>query len=125
MAVSNRHAGFDRIAQRDRLRHRRNLHFILKPGGKVLEICKCASAITRFVANCHDQPDDVFAGLKSLKVLELGNTTMTRLPKSLLTLPKIEVIYYNGNGMSKEDYETLKKEYGDKLKARREPPTKP
>jgi Leucine rich repeat len=65
-------------------------------------------------------PDDVFAGLKSLKVLEMTGVSMTRLPKSLLTLPKIETIYYNGNGLSKEDYEALKKEYGDKLKPKRE-----
>ncbi len=64
-------------------------------------------------------PDDAFAELKSLKVLELTNITMTRLPKSLLTLPKIETIYYDGKGMSKDDYEALKKEYGDKLKAKR------
>jgi len=65
-------------------------------------------------------PDDAFAGLKSLKVLELNNVKFARLPKSLLTLPKIETIYYDGRGMSKDDYETLKKEYGDKLKPKRE-----
>jgi hypothetical protein len=65
-------------------------------------------------------PDDAFAGLKALKVLELNNVRFARLPKSLLTLPKIETLYYDGNGLSKEDYETLKKEYGDKLKPKRE-----
>lgn len=65
-------------------------------------------------------PDDAFSGLTSLKVLELTKIEMTRLPKSLLTLPKIEVIYYDGNGLSKEDYDALKKEYGDKLKPKRE-----
>ena len=64
-------------------------------------------------------PDDAFAGLKSLKVLEMNNVRFARLPKSLLTLPKIEAIYYDGVGMSKEDYETLKKEYGDKLKPKK------
>ena len=65
-------------------------------------------------------PDDAFSGLKSLKVLEMNNVRFDRLPKSLLTLPKIEVIYYDGKGMSKDDYEALKKEYGDKLKPKRE-----
>ena len=65
-------------------------------------------------------PDDVFAGLTSLKVLELTNVTLPRLPKSMLTLPKIEVIYFDGQGMSKEDYATLKEKLGDKLKSRRE-----
>lgn len=64
-------------------------------------------------------PDDVFAGLTSLKVLDLSNATLNRLPKSLLALPKIEVVYYDGRGMNKEDYETLKSKLGDKLKAKR------
>ncbi len=64
-------------------------------------------------------PDDVFAGLTSLKVLELTNVTLMRLPKSMLTLPKIEAVYYDGKGLSKDDYETLKKALGDKLKAKR------
>lgn len=64
-------------------------------------------------------PDDVFAGLTSLKVLELSNVTLTRLPKSLLNLPKIETVYCNGKGLNKDDYETLKKTFGDKLKAKR------
>ena len=70
-------------------------------------------------------PDDVFAGLTSLKTLELSNVTLVSLPKSMLTLPKIEVVYYDGKGMSKEDYETLKKALGDKLKEKREPRTRP
>jgi Leucine-rich repeat (LRR) protein len=65
-------------------------------------------------------PDDVFAGLTSLKVLELSNVTLPRLPRSMLNLPKIESVYYDGKGMNKDDYETLKKALGDKLKARRE-----
>jgi hypothetical protein len=64
-------------------------------------------------------PDDAFAGLTSLKVLELSNVTLLRLPKSMLTLPKIEVIYFDGKGMSKEDYATLKEKLGDKLKSKR------
>ena len=65
-------------------------------------------------------PDDAFAGLKSLKVLELTNITMLRLPKSILELPKIETVYYDGKGMNKDDYEALKKALGDKLKPKRE-----
>jgi hypothetical protein len=64
-------------------------------------------------------PDDVFAGLKSLKVLELKAVTLPCLPKSLLTLPKIEAVYFDGKGMRPEDYETLKKALGEKLKAKR------
>ena len=63
-------------------------------------------------------PDDVFAGLESLKVLDLSHSTLKRLPKSMLTLPKIEVVYFNGNGLDKADYETLKKKLGDKLKVK-------
>jgi len=65
-------------------------------------------------------PDDVFAGLTGLKVLELSNVTLPKLPKSMLELPKIEAVYYDGKGMSKDDYEKLKKALGDKLKAKRE-----
>ena len=61
-------------------------------------------------------PDDVFAGLTSLKVLDLTNSTLTRLPTSLMALPKIETVYYDGRGLSKEDYATLQKKLGDKLK---------
>jgi hypothetical protein len=64
-------------------------------------------------------PDDAFEGLTSLKVFEMTNVTLPRLPKSLLTLPKIEAVYYDGRGMSKEDYATLKEKLGDKLKAKR------
>jgi hypothetical protein len=64
-------------------------------------------------------PDDAFAGLKGLKVLALENVELLRLPKSLLELPKIETIYYDGNGMSKEDYAALKEKLGDKLKSTR------
>jgi Leucine-rich repeat (LRR) protein len=64
-------------------------------------------------------PDGVFTGLTSLKVLEFSNVTLLRLPKSMLTLPKIEAVYYDGNGMDKDDYETLKKTLGDKLKPKR------
>jgi hypothetical protein len=64
-------------------------------------------------------PDDVFTGLTSLKVLELSNVHLPRLPRSMLTLPMIETVYYNGKGMSPDDYEMLKKAYGDKLKPRR------
>lgn len=49
-----------------------------------------------------------------------NDVTFTRLPKSLLTLPKIEAIYYS-DGTSKENYEELKKAYGDKLKPKRQP----
>jgi hypothetical protein len=64
-------------------------------------------------------PDDAFEGLKSLKVLELSGVTFQRLPKSLLNLPKIEAVYYDGEGMSKEDYAALKEKLGDKLKSKR------
>jgi hypothetical protein len=64
-------------------------------------------------------PDGVFAGLTSLKVLELSQVTLPCLPKSLLTLPKIEAVYFDGKGMSPEDYERLKKALGEKLKAKR------
>ena len=64
-------------------------------------------------------PDDVFAGLTALKILELTNVTLPRLPKSMLTLPKIEAVYYGGKGMSPEDYATLKEKLGDKLKSAR------
>jgi Leucine-rich repeat (LRR) protein len=63
--------------------------------------------------------DDAFAGLTSLKILDLSDTTLLRLPKSLLSLPKIETIYYDGEGMSKADYATLKEKLGDKLKSSR------
>jgi hypothetical protein len=64
-------------------------------------------------------PDDVFAGLCSLKVLDLSNITLNRLPSSLLTLPTIEAVYYEGRGMSPEDFATLKNKLGDKLKGNR------
>jgi hypothetical protein len=34
----------------------------------------------------------------------------------MLTLPKVEAIYFDGKGMSPDDYATLKKTFGDKLK---------
>jgi|GEM_PF-5016839 len=64
-------------------------------------------------------PDDVFSGLSSLKILDLTGATLPRLPASMLTLPKIEVIYFDGRGMSKEDYGALKMKLGDKLKPKR------
>jgi Leucine-rich repeat (LRR) protein len=64
-------------------------------------------------------PDDAFAGLTSLKVLDLSNITLNRLPSSLLTLPKIETVYYEGRGMNKEDFATIKNKLGDKLKGNR------
>jgi hypothetical protein len=64
-------------------------------------------------------PDGVFSGLTSLKTLDLTNSTLPRLPKSLLALPKIETVYFDGRGMSKEDFATLKNALGDKLKNRR------
>jgi hypothetical protein len=64
-------------------------------------------------------PDEVFSGLESLKVLDLANSRLRRLPKSMLTLPKIEVVYYTGNGLSKEEFDTLKNALGAKLKSRR------
>ncbi len=63
-------------------------------------------------------PDDVFAGLESLKVLDLTYASLNRLPKSMLAMPKIEAVYFNGRGMDPADYETLKKQLGDKLKAK-------
>lgn len=65
-------------------------------------------------------PDDVFTGLTSLKTLDLSYVHMARLPKSMLTLPKIETVHYEGKGMTKEDYATLKEKLGDKLKGNRE-----
>ena len=41
------------------------------------------------------------------------------LPRSMLNLPRIEVIYYSGKGMNPDDYETLKKALRDKLKVQR------
>jgi hypothetical protein len=64
-------------------------------------------------------PDDVFAGLCSLKVLDLSNVTLNRLPSSLLSLPKLETVYFEGRGMSKEDFATLKSKLGDRLKGNR------
>jgi hypothetical protein len=65
-------------------------------------------------------PDDVFAGLTSLKVLDLSNIILPHLPKSMLTLPKIETIYFDGEGMKKEDFALLKEKLGEKLKGARE-----
>jgi hypothetical protein len=64
-------------------------------------------------------PDDAFADLKSLKVLELYNVALPRLPKSLLNLPKIEAVYYDGEGTNKEHYAALKEKLGDKLRISR------
>jgi len=64
-------------------------------------------------------PDDVFSGLTSLRVLDLSNSTLPRLPKSLLALPKIETVYFDGRGMSKEDLDSLRSHLGSKLQARR------
>lgn len=64
-------------------------------------------------------PDDVFSGLTSLKVLELSYVHLPRLPRSMLTLPKIEAVYYDGRGMNKDDYEKLKMALGTRLSARR------
>lgn len=64
-------------------------------------------------------PDDMFAGLTSLKVLELSKVVLPRLPRSMLTLPKLEAMYYDGKGMSADDYAALKKALGDKLKPQR------
>jgi hypothetical protein len=64
-------------------------------------------------------PDDVFAGLTSLRVLDLSYIALNRLPSSLLTLPRIETVYYAGQGMSKEDFAALKNKLGDKLKGNR------
>jgi hypothetical protein len=61
-------------------------------------------------------PDDVFAGLTNLRVLRLTKVILPCLPKSMLTLPKVEAIYFDGTGMSPDDYATLKKTFGDKLK---------
>jgi len=65
-------------------------------------------------------PDDVFLGLTSLKVLDLSFITLNRLPSSMLTLPKIEAVHFEGRGMSKEDFATLKSVLGDKLKGNRD-----
>jgi Leucine-rich repeat (LRR) protein len=65
-------------------------------------------------------PDDVFSGLTSLRILDLSDATLNRLPRSLLTLPKIETVYFEGDGLSKEDFATLQKSLGSKLKPRRE-----
>ena len=37
----------------------------------------------------------------------------------MLTLPKFEAVYYEGRGMSKDDFATLKTVLGDKLKGNR------
>lgn len=64
----------------------------------------------------------MFAGLTSLKILELSDVTLPRAPKSMLNLPQIEVVYFNctGDEMDKDDYAALKKALGDKLKSDRE-----
>lgn len=67
-------------------------------------------------------PDDVFAGLTSLRILDLSDATLTRLPRSLLSLPKIEAVYYSGRKMKKEDFVTLKNKLGEKLKKSRPRP---
>ncbi|MFO0965203.1 MAG: hypothetical protein U0793_06415 [Gemmataceae bacterium] len=59
-------------------------------------------------------PDGVFSGLASLKVLDLTGSTLPRLPASLLTLPNIETVIFDGEGMSREDYSTLRKTLGKK-----------
>ncbi len=64
-------------------------------------------------------PDDVFSGLKSLRILDLTNATMVRLPRSMLELPKIETVYFDGRGMNKDDYQLLRERLGSKLQARR------
>ncbi len=64
-------------------------------------------------------PDDVFAGLTSLKILDLSYATLNRLPSSLLALPKIETVHYEGRGMSNQDFATLKNRLGNKLKGNR------
>jgi hypothetical protein len=64
-------------------------------------------------------PDDVFAFLTSLKVLDLSHAMLYRLPDSLLSLPQIETVYYEGGGLSKEDFATLKNALGAKLKGNR------
>lgn len=61
-------------------------------------------------------PDDVFADLSSLTVLDLSHVSLSRLPRSLL---KIETVHFEGRGMSKEDFETLKSNLGDRLKGNR------
>ncbi|HZZ79279.1 MAG TPA: hypothetical protein VFE62_12225 [Gemmataceae bacterium] len=63
-------------------------------------------------------PDDVFTGLKSLKTLDLSRGSLNRLPTSMLTLPAIETVYFDGRGMSKDDFERLKNNFGPKLKPR-------
>jgi hypothetical protein len=64
-------------------------------------------------------PDDVFAGLTNLRILDMTSATLNRLPKSLLTLPKIEMVYFTGHGMPAADYATLKEKLGPKLQQRR------
>jgi hypothetical protein len=64
-------------------------------------------------------PDDVFGSLPSLRVLVLTNVTLPHLPSSILALPKLEEMVYDGKGMPKEEYELLKKTLGNKLKAKR------
>ena len=59
-------------------------------------------------------PDDVFSGLTSLRILDLTDGSLSRLPKSLLTLPRIETVYFDGDGMSQEDFNTLKNALGSK-----------
>lgn len=64
-------------------------------------------------------PDDVFASLVSLKILDLTNTRLYRLPKSMLTIPKIEKVYFNGDGMDKNSFQILENTLGNKLEPSR------
>lgn len=61
-------------------------------------------------------PDGVFSGLTGLKYLNLMGTSMSRLPASLLTLPKIEEVRcHEGLGLLPVDFSRLKAALGSKL----------
>ena len=88
--------------------------------GKVFAKLSALEELVIYADQLGNLPDDAFAGLTSLKILELRKVTMNRLPKSLLTLPKIEAFYYDGAGLPPEEFAQLKEKLGDKLK-----PTRP
>jgi hypothetical protein len=59
-------------------------------------------------------------GLTSLKMLVKPNCTLPRLPKSLLALPKVETVYFDGRAMSKGDFDKLKETLGEKHRLKRQ-----
>jgi len=61
-------------------------------------------------------PDDVFASLNSLRVLNLKFSEFTKLPQSIFELPQLEALHCLNASMPNEDLEKLKAVYGDRVK---------